>query len=130
MTAVSKWLNFLPKLVKQVQAAKAERDPIAGTTTKRSAPRTHFVENGVRVEYTPNIDGDADPGEVVWAWVPYEEDPNRGKDRPVVIIGRTQGDFAGVALTSKNKGRREHIPVGTGPWTRSGATVGPRSIGC
>jgi hypothetical protein len=120
MSAVSKWINVLSKLVKQVQAAKAERDPIAGKTTKRSAPRTRTVENGVRVEYTPDMDGDADPGEVVWAWVPYEEDPNRGKDRPVVIIGRTQGDFAGVALTSKNKGRREHIPVGTGSWDPKG----------
>ncbi|MFT6290093.1 MAG: hypothetical protein ACJAR2_000679 [Ilumatobacter sp.] len=120
MSAVSKWINILLKLVKQVQAATAERDPIAGATTKRSVPRTRAVENGVRVEYTPEMDGDADPGEVVWAWVPFEEDPNRGKDRPVVIIGRTRGDFAGVALTSKNKGRREHIPVGTGSWDPKG----------
>ena len=28
-----------------------------------------------------------EPGEVVWTWVPYEEDPTRGKDRPVPVIG-------------------------------------------
>ena len=33
--------------------------------------------------YSPDPDGDADPGEVVWAWVPFEEDPAQGKDRPV-----------------------------------------------
>ena len=33
------------------------------------------------------------PGEVVWAWVPFEDDPTLGKDRPVVIIGR-HGDVA------------------------------------
>ena len=39
-------------------------------------------------EYTPELDGEPDPGEVVWTWVPYEDDPMQGKDRPVVIVGR------------------------------------------
>ena len=42
----------------------------------------------VTIEYSPEPDGHADPGEVVWTWVPYEDDPHQGKDRPVVIIGR------------------------------------------
>ncbi len=108
------------KLVKKIQAAQTERDPMAGKTTKRPTPPTRVVEHGVRVEYTPEMDGEADPGEVVWAWVPYEEDPHQGKDRPVVIIGRTGSDFAGVALTSKNKGRRDNVPVGTGAWDPKG----------
>ena len=33
--------------------------------------------------YEPDPDGQPDPGEVVWAWVAYEDDPARGKDRPV-----------------------------------------------
>ena len=37
------------------------------------------------VHYAPDLDGDADPGEVVWAWVPYEEDPTQVKDRPVLV---------------------------------------------
>ena len=61
-----------------------------------------------------------DPGEVVWTWVPYEDDPNQGKDRPVVIIGRTGDDLAGVMLTSKNKGRDDQVPVGTGTWDSKG----------
>lgn len=115
-----KWVNIILRLVKQIQAAQAERDPMAGKTTKRPKPPTRTVDAGVRIEYTPDMDGDADPGEVVWAWVPYEEDPHQGKDRPVVIIGRTGNDFAGVALTSKNKGRHEHVPVGTGGWDPRG----------
>jgi len=115
-----KWVNIILKIVKQIQAAQSERDPMAGKRSKRPKPPTRVVDDGVRVEYTPDMDGDADPGEVVWAWVPYEEDPHQGKDRPVVIIGRTGRDFAGVALTSKNKGRREHVPVGTGAWDPKG----------
>ncbi len=111
---------MLLDLIKQIQAAQKERDPLAGKTTRRAEPPTRPVERGVRVEYTPEMDGDADPGEVVWAWVPYEEDPNRGKDRPVVVIGRAGTSdgarLAGVALTSKHKDRDDHVPVGSGSW--------------
>ena len=41
----------------------------------------------VRFEYAPEHDGHPDPGEVVWTWVPFEEDATRGKDRPVVVLG-------------------------------------------
>jgi hypothetical protein len=27
----------------------------------------------VRTEYAPDHDGDPDPGEIVWTWVPFEE---------------------------------------------------------
>jgi hypothetical protein len=121
---MAKWIDVLLDLIEQVRAARAERDPIAGRTTRRTEPPTRPVERGVRVEYTPDMDGDADPGEVVWAWVPFEEDPNRGKDRPVVVIGRASTAdgmrLAGVALTSKNTGRDDHVAVGTGRWDPKG----------
>ena len=96
-----------------------ERDRFAGKTRKESAPTTRRVATGTRVEYSPDMDGDADPGEVVWTWVPYEDDPTKGKDRPVVIIGTCPGGLAGVPLTSKDKGRGA-VAVGTGGWDRSG----------
>lgn len=117
---MTKWIDILLRLVKQIQAAQRERDPSAGKTRRRQTQRTTVVEHGVRIEYTPDIDGDPDPGEVVWSWVPFEEDPNRGKDRPVVIIGRVGDDFAAVPLTSKNKGRNDHVSVGTGGWDPKG----------
>lgn len=36
----------------------------------------------VDVTYAPHDDDQPDPGEVVWAWVPYEEDATQEKDRP------------------------------------------------
>jgi hypothetical protein len=74
----------------------------------------------VRVEYAPCRDGDPDPGEVVWTWVPWEEDPTQGKDRPVVVIGRHGDRLAAVALTSKHRDGDDQVPVGTGPWDREG----------
>ena len=38
--------------------------------------------------YDPHPNRLPDPGEVVWAWVPFEDDVTHGKDRPVLIIGR------------------------------------------
>lgn len=96
-----------------------ERDRLAGKTRTQAEPTTRRVATGTTVEYSPDMDGDADPGEVVWTWVPYEDDPSKGKDRPVVIIGHTGRDLAGVPLTSKNKGHG-NVPVGPGAWDRSG----------
>jgi len=75
---------------------------------------------GVEIEYNPSLDGDADPGEVVWTWVPYEEDPSQGKDRPVVIVGRRGRMLVGVPLTSKHHDNERQVPIGTGPWDHEG----------
>ncbi|HZG99084.1 MAG TPA: type II toxin-antitoxin system PemK/MazF family toxin [Nocardioidaceae bacterium] len=79
------------------------------------------------MSYTPRADGDADPGEVVWAWVPYEEDDGRGKDRPVLVVGREGDRLLALALTSKDHDRdaaqeaaagRRWMDVGAGGWDR------------
>ncbi|MGA8845579.1 MAG: type II toxin-antitoxin system PemK/MazF family toxin [Nocardioides sp.] len=67
------------------------------------------------ISYAPRADGDADPGEVVWAWVPYEEDHTQGKDRPVLVIGLVQGDLLGLMLTSKDHDRSREGSSGNGP---------------
>lgn len=70
----------------------------------------------VTVEYSPAMDGDPDPGEVVWVWVPFEEDPTQGKDRPVVVIGRRSDTLVGIPLTSKPHDDEVQVNVGTGDW--------------
>jgi hypothetical protein len=73
-----------------------------------------------RVAYEPVRDGDADPGEIVWAWVPFEEDPQQGKDRPLLVIGHVEDDVAALSLTSRPREDRHHHPIGSGPWDRDG----------
>jgi hypothetical protein len=79
--------------------------------------------------YTPRADGLPDPGEVVWAWVPYEEDHRQGKDRPALIIGRDGAWLVGLQLTSQDHDRdaeqeraagRIWVDVGTGGWDSQG----------
>ena len=116
---MSRRTGLIAGLVTAGLAIFKERDRLAGKTRTPSQPTSRRVATGTRVEYSPDIDGDADPGEVVWTWVPYEDDPSKGKDRPVVIIGRTGDNLAAVPLTSKDKGHSQ-VPVGTGDWDRSG----------
>ncbi len=77
-------------------------------------------DTGLVIEYSPSLDGDPDPGEVVWTWVPYEDDPSQGKDRPVVVIGRRGKNLAAVPLTSKRHDNELQVAVGAGPWDRDG----------
>ena len=79
--------------------------------------------------YSPDPDGDADPGEVVWAWVPFEEDPTQGKDRPVLVLARHESRLVVAQMTSKDHDRdaaqearwgRFWHDVGTGDWDRQG----------
>ncbi len=81
------------------------------------------------ISYDPHDDDDPDPGEVVWAWVPYEEDHSQGKDRPVVVIGRDGRFLLALAFTSKDHDRdkeqearagRHWADVGTGAWDPRG----------
>ncbi|CAI9415740.1 type II toxin-antitoxin system PemK/MazF family toxin [Nocardioides sp. T2.26MG-1] len=90
--------------------------------TGRSAPSA-----GTATSYSPKADGRPDPGEVVWGWVPYEDDPQQGKDRPVLLIGRREELLLGLMLTSKDHDRdaadearwgRHWMDVGTGGWDR------------
>ena len=76
----------------------------------------------VRLAYTPERDGEPDPGEIVWTWVPYEERDGRGKDRPVAIVAAgAPGEYLAVQLTSKpHYDDRDHVALGTGPWDPQG----------
>jgi hypothetical protein len=85
------------------------------------------------IVYAPEVDGEPDPGEVVWGWVPYEDDPSQGKDRPVIMLARgtgaQDGQWLGLMLTSKDHDRdaaeeerwgRYWMDVGHGGWDREG----------
>jgi hypothetical protein len=102
------------------------RDGIQAQPGRSGSAATEEVEptgvGPVHTAYAPDPDGDPDPGEIVWTWVPYEEDDGRGKDRPVLIVAREpQGTMLGVQLTSKEHAAHEGwLPLGSGPWDRSG----------
>ncbi|MFB2584511.1 type II toxin-antitoxin system PemK/MazF family toxin [Herbiconiux liukaitaii] len=75
----------------------------------------------VDLSYRPRNDRQADPGEIVWTWVPYEENDGRGKDRPVLVVAREAGGtLLGLPLTSKPHDRGDFVGIGSGAWDAEG----------
>ena len=128
-----------PRLIRQLQKSPtlqrgikigidaiigAAAEPPAEITTGRpvtrnSAPTAHRAR---KLVYSPNLDGRADPGEVVWTWVTYEEDPTRGKDRPVLVVGRDHATLLGLMLSSQERhaADRDWVEIGSGSWDYDG----------
>lgn len=102
----------------RVSGAPDDRRPSGSETVEISPPG----RDGLRITYAPERDGEPDAGEVVWTWVPYAENDGRGKDRPVLVIGRQSAERVyAVKLTSKDHdGDRDFLPIGPGAWDAQG----------
>lgn len=98
-----------------------EGDPSPGqlgnTATIEIEPPTALT-----ISYAPEHDNAPDAGEIVWTWIPYEEADGRGKDRPVLVVGRQSAERVYVVrLTSKSHdGERDFISIGSGAWDAQG----------
>jgi hypothetical protein len=124
------WRGSEPQRSAGGQPARA--DTLSGTRPGHQPSPTGYpgdFEGVPEISYTPAHDGDPDPGEIVWTWVPFEEDHSRGKDRPVLVIGRDGSWLLALMLTSQDHDRdaaqeashgRRWVDVGTGSWDRQG----------
>ena len=126
--------GFLSRLLRSLLAPrKGDAPPSAGRPSpsgirrRRAGTRPAPAPRGFRFDYSPKPDGLPNPGEVVWTWVPYEDDVSQGKDRPVLLVGRDGGTLLGLMLTSKDHDRdaadearygRRWMDIGTGGWDR------------
>jgi hypothetical protein len=103
---------------------------VAGKVVQRFRRGARTTERpAIDVEYRPRADGHPDPGEVVWAWVPYDENDGRGKDRPVVVIGRRGDRLLALMLSSQDHVKdaddearhgRVWTDLGSGAWDSRG----------
>lgn len=104
-------------------------DPATSNRPHTSIREASIADALAHASYQPIMDGDADPGEVVWTWVPYQEDASVGKDRPAVVIGAQGEGIYLLQLTSKDHTReaaqeaaagRYWFDIGTGAWDSKG----------
>jgi hypothetical protein len=110
------------------QGLRLGLEAIASTSASESPAITagrpvtsNFVPTAQRARklvYAPDLDGRADPGEIVWTWVVYEDDPSRGKDRPVLVVGRDRSTLLGLMLSSQDHHRDDPnwVTIGSGTW--------------
>ena len=98
--------------------------PPTEITAGRPVTKTSFptAQRSRKVMYSPDLDGRADPGEIVWTWVVYEDDPTRGKDRPVLVVGRDRSVLLGLMLSSQERHSddRDWVAIGSGDWDYEG----------
>jgi hypothetical protein len=96
---------------------------------RRPPARPPAVVRPDEIGYAPRADGHPDPGEIVWGWVAYDEGDGRGKDRPVLVIGRRGRQLLGLQLSSRDHDRdaadearygRYWADIGRGGWDARG----------
>jgi hypothetical protein len=113
------------------RTSRGRRAAPSSPPSVRTSPRSPVTDHAgpVRLEYRPLDDGRPDPGEIVWAWVPFEEGDGRGKDRPVLVVGRDGDVLLALMMSSQDHDRdaadearhgRHWVDVGTGSWDRQG----------
>jgi len=110
------------KLLTQPKQERGERRPVPSPPPGGRARTAPARDRARRVAYAPDLDGSADPGEIVWTWVPFEEDDGRGKDRPVLVVGREGTDLVGLMLSSQSERAddRNWVGIGSGAWDGQG----------
>ncbi|ANR89892.1 type II toxin-antitoxin system PemK/MazF family toxin [Mycobacterium avium] len=111
------------KITANVIAAAAPPPPdtaVLGRPVTRSSLPT--AQRARKLVYAPKLDGRADPGEIVWTWVVYEDDPSRGKDRPVLVVGRDRSTLLGLMVSSQecHAADPEWVGIGSGSWDYEG----------
>lgn len=120
--AVMREIEQVVKVTANAMGSGAEPQP--AITAGRPVTSTSFptAQRARKVVYAPDLDGRADPGEIVWTWVAYEDDPTRGKDRPVLVVGRDRSVLLGLMLSSQERhaSDADWVGIGTGGWDYEG----------
>ncbi|MDK8768165.1 type II toxin-antitoxin system PemK/MazF family toxin [Corynebacterium freneyi] len=74
------------------------------------------------IVYAPDMDGQTDPGEVVWAPVMLEGDAEKSRERAVVVVGRHKQILLGALISTHD--RHADSPhwlfIGSGAWDPEG----------
>lgn len=115
--------QVVTQTVNQALGLEAPSEPkefTPGRPVTRTSTRTELMARSI--VYAPQLDGRADPGEVVWTWVEFEEttgpEAGHGKDRPVLVVGRSGSTLLGLMLSSQDKhmGDSDWVGIGSGTW--------------
>lgn len=101
-----------------ISSAEVDVDRVPSPITVRATdqvPRTIY--------YSPEIDGQADPGEVVWILAPTNGPAKPPKERAMLVVGRTHRQALLGLLISPDSAHRNNdswMDIGTGNWDEHG----------
>ncbi|MBV7301441.1 MULTISPECIES: type II toxin-antitoxin system PemK/MazF family toxin [Corynebacterium] len=111
-------------------ATVRERLGISGTETNEDLRRlraaTSVLVHDSRVlsrniYYAADMDGQAEPGEVVWVWL-RTEPTSEPEDRALVVVGRTRQTILGLLISSNPEHQNDPswLDIGSGNWDLAG----------
>ncbi|MFD5868214.1 type II toxin-antitoxin system PemK/MazF family toxin [Corynebacterium sp. NPDC060344] len=74
------------------------------------------------IVYAPDMDGQTDPGEVVWAPVLLEGDAEKPRERAVVVVGRHKQTLLGALISThqRHADSPHWLFIGSGAWDPEG----------
>ena len=74
------------------------------------------------IVYAPDMDGQTDPGEVVWAPVLLEGDAEKPRERAVVVVGRSKQTLLGALISThqRHADSPHWLFIGSGAWDPEG----------
>lgn len=113
------WADLGRRVLRDVITSRTSPRRTRPARRRRATTAARERSHGARhLSYSPDLDGAADPGEVVWTWVEYEEHDGRGKDRPVLVVGRDSDGLLGLMLSSNpaRAGQPHWLALGSGAW--------------
>ncbi|MCF4007551.1 type II toxin-antitoxin system PemK/MazF family toxin [Corynebacterium uropygiale] len=92
-------------------------------THAESAVSVERTENLARsIYYAPDMDGQAEPGEIVWIWVLCDGPSQPPRERAILVIGRTRHTILGLLISPNpdHDSEEEWLEIGSGQWDTSG----------
>ncbi|MDO4686069.1 MAG: type II toxin-antitoxin system PemK/MazF family toxin [Corynebacterium sp.] len=83
------------------------------------AKPTHTLARSIY--YAPDMDGQADPGEVVWIMVNTNGPDHPPTERAIVVVGRAAHNILGLLISPDTTHKDEHnwLDIGAGGWDES-----------
>lgn len=109
------------------------QEPSAATELPRAAgPQTFHAATEISVcptesvarplFYAPDMDGQADPGEVVWIWAPADGPGAPPRERAMAVVGRTRSTILGLLISCNPEHHDDDdwIDIGAGGWDERG----------
>lgn len=74
------------------------------------------------IYYAPDMDGQPEPGEVVWVWAPSDGPDRPLRDRAVLVISHGRDTVLGLLISPnpRHANEKEWLDIGSGEWDEKG----------
>lgn len=96
-----------------------------GATDPRKPAKIHVEHTETRARsifFAPDMDGQADSGEVVWVWAPTGGPSSPPSERAILLVGRTRSTVLGLLISANATHADDDswLEIGSGEWDESG----------